>query len=211
MKSFKQKSILNSIRPALVEMEHMHPYRMIMYLVITVFCLIYASISFFFIRHLALELEGSYQFELPDSFVISTIFLVATAHFASHIVPAYEREDISGIRRFLSVLMVTGLVFIITQTVAWLEIIKSDVENVSNDIATYLLVFSAIHFVQIAAGVIMALLTFYEYLLVENDPVKMLIITTNPYEKAKLLVFQAYWKFLVFSWLAIFIMMLVVL
>jgi len=211
MKSYKQKSILSSIRPVLVEMERMHPYRMIIYLVISVSCLVYATISFFFIRHLAVELNGKYLFDLPDSFVVSTIFLVATAHFASNVLPAYQQEDIRGIRRYLSVLMIAGLVFIITQTIAWLEIIKSDVENASNDISTYLLVFSSIHFVQIAAGVIMALLTFYEYLLVENDPVKLLIMTTNPHEKAKLQVFQVYWKFLVFSWLALFILMLVVL
>ncbi|MDZ7604753.1 MAG: hypothetical protein U5K79_04015 [Cyclobacteriaceae bacterium] len=211
MKSFKQKSILSSIRPVLVKMERMHPFRMIIYLVISVFCLIYATLSFFFIRHLAVELEGKYLFDLPDSFVISTIFLVATAHFASNIVPAYNREDISGIRRHLSVLMIAGLVFITTQTFAWLEIIKSDVENVSNNIATYLMVFSSIHFVQMAVGVVMALLAFYEYLLVEKDPVKMLIMTTNPHEKAKLQVFQVYWKFLVLSWLVLFLLMLVAL
>jgi len=211
MDSFKQKSILSSIRPVLVEMERMHPFRMIIYLVIAVFCLVYASLSFFFIRHLALELQGKYQFDLPDSFVISTIFLVATAHYASNIVPAYNQEDVRGIRRQLSVLMIAGLLFITTQTLAWLEIIKSDDENVSNYIATYLLVFSSIHFVQMAAGIIMALLAFYEYLLVENDSVKLLIMTTNPHEKAKLQVFQVYWKFLVFSWLVLFLMMLVVL
>ncbi len=208
MKSFKQKSILSSIRPVLVEMERMHPFRMIIYLVIGVFCLVYATLSFFFIRHLAIELQGKYVFDLPDSFVISTIFLVATAHIASKIVPAYQQEDISGIRRHLSVLMIAGLVFITTQTFAWLEIIKSDVENVSNDIATYLMVFSSIHFVQMAAGVVLAILAFYEYLLVEKDPVKLLIMTTNPHEKAKLEVFQVYWKFLVFSWLVLFLMML---
>lgn len=194
-----------------MQIERIHPFRMIIYLLIAVCCLVYASISFFFIRHLAIELAGKYQFELPDTFVVSTILLVATIHFATMVVPAYDREDIPGIRRHLSVLMIAGLIFIAIQTLAWLEIIKSATENITNDIATFLLVFSGIHFVQVAIGVIMALLAFYEYLLLDNDPVKTLIIITNPHEKAKLQVFQVYWKFLVFSWLALFLMMLAVL
>jgi len=211
MKSFKQKAILSSIRPVLVEMEKMHPFRMIIYLVIAVLCLVYASISFLFIRHLAIDLGGQYQFGLPDSFVISSLMLISTAHFASRIVDAYKEEDISGIRRYLSILIITGLVFVTTQTIAWLEIIRNNVGNASNGIATYLIVFSSIHIVQIIAGVIMALIAFYEYLLMENDPIKTLIMTTNPHEKAKLQVFEVYWKFLVFSWLALFLMILLVL
>ena len=211
MKSFKQKAILNSFRPVLVEMEKMHPFRMIIYLVIAVFCLVYASIAFFFIRHLAIDLEGNYQFDLPDSFIISTLFLVSTAHFASKIVQAYKWEEISNIRRYLSILIITGMVFITIQTIAWLEIIKNGADNSANGISTYLIVISSVHVVQILAGVIMALFAFYEYLLIENDPVKTLVMTTNPHEKAKLQVFDVYWKFLVFSWLALFLMIVLVL
>jgi len=197
--------------PAWEGMNKIHPFKKILYLFIAVSCLVYATISFFFIKHLAIQLSGLYNFDFPDFFVISTILLVGSFHFVAAIVPAFQREDIAGLRKWLGILITLGLMFFIMQTSAWSELVKKDFDNLFNGISSYLLIFTGIHFLQTLAGLIMAVLLFYEYMVVEGDSVKTLIVTTNPHERAKLEVFRTYWNFIVFSWLAIFLMMLLAL
>ena len=55
---------------------------------------------------------------------------------------------------------------------------------------------------------IMSGILFYKYMLVENDPVKTLIVTTNPVEKVKLEIYKVFWNFSVLSWTMIFLMFL---
>ncbi len=211
MKSYKEKTVLKSIIADWKGMEKIHPFKKNLYLFIALSCLLYASVSFFFIRHLAVNLSGLYDFGLPDFFVISTLLLVASIHFVVGIVPAFQQEDIVGLRRRLSILITIGMMFFILQTLAWSELVKKDFYNLFNGISSYLLLFTGIHFLQTLAGLIMAVLLFYEYMVIEDDSVKTLIVTTNPHERAKLEVFQVYWSFIAFSWLAIFLLMLLVL
>jgi cytochrome c oxidase subunit 3 len=89
-----------------------------------------------------------------------------------------------------------------------MEILKLDLIFESNGISTFLFIFSGVHFVYVLAGVVMSALLFYKYMLIENDPVKTLITTTNPHEKIKLEIFRSYWNFNVFSWTLIFLMLL---
>ncbi len=210
MKSFNQKTGVSKKRPVIERIEKLHPYKMINYLVISISCLLYAFLSYMFIKHLAFEIKGNIDFTLPKFFTVSTILLICSVYFTSEFLNAYRNDRISQLRKLLSYTLIAGLLFFISQAFAWMELLKDSGVMEINKSTNYLFAFSGLHIFYLLAGLVMSALLFYKYMMIEHDPVKSLIVATNPMEKIKLEVFRSYWHFIVFSWTLIFLMILFV-
>ena len=208
MKPYNQRAGVSIKKPVIERIEGIHPLKMINYLVISISCLLYAFISYMFIKHLAFELKGNFTFNLPKFYTISTILLICSVYFTSRMLNAYKNDEISLLRKLLSFTLISGLLFFISQTIAWMELLRNDFIPDSNNIITYVFVFSAIHLAYVLSGMIMSAILFYKYMLIENDPVKTLIAATNPLEKVKLEIYTIFWHFNVISWVMIFLMFL---
>jgi cytochrome c oxidase subunit 3 len=208
MKTNKPRTGVIVKKPVLDRIEGIHPQKMIVYLTISVSCLLYAFISFLFIKHLAFELNGAIVFQLPKFFTVSTIILIVSGLFTSRLLKAYLNDDITLLRRQLSFLLISGLLFFISQSVAWIELLWNDPDLEYAKITSYLVIFTGTHLAFVFAGMIMTAMLFYKYMLVENDPVKTLIICTNPIEKLRLEIYQILWHFNLLSWVMIFLMLL---
>lgn len=208
MKPFKSRTSVSAKRPVIERMEKIHPLKMINYLVISVSCILFAVLTIFFVSYLAEDPKGNMDYEIPKFFVISTILLVVSTHFTYRIIRAYNTDNIAELRKLISFTLIGGLVYFLSQALAWMEILKLDLVYNASGISKYLFIFSGVHFVYVLVGLVMSAMLFYKYMLIENDPVKTLITTTNPHEKVKLEIFLTYWNFLVFSWGLIFLMLL---
>lgn len=208
MKPYNQRTGVSIKRPVIERIEGLHPYKMINYLMISITCLLYSFIVFMFIKHLAFELEGNFKFYLPKFFTVSLLFLIGSVYFTSRVLNAYKNDEISYLRKLLSYTLISGLLFFISQSIAWMELLTHEVNFDKNDITTYVFTFSAVHMAFVLLGMIMSGVLFYRYMLIENDPVKTLIATTNPNEKVKLEVYKVFWHFNVLSWTMIFLMFL---
>ncbi|MCK5700929.1 MAG: hypothetical protein KAI29_07245, partial [Cyclobacteriaceae bacterium] len=145
MKPYNQRAGVSIKKPVIERIEGIHPLKMINYLVISISCLLYAFISYMFIKHLAFELKGNFTFNLPKFYTISTILLICSVYFTSRILNAYKNDEISLLRKLLSFTLISGLLFFISQTIAWMELLRNDFIPDSNNIITYVFVFSAIH------------------------------------------------------------------
>lgn len=208
MKPYNQRTGLSIKKPVIEGIEGIHPLKMINYLVISISCILYAFISFMFIKHLVFELKGIYLFDLPKFFTISTILLICSVYFSSRTLNAYKNDEILLLKKLLSFTLISGIMFFVSQSVAWMELLRNDAILEKNNVATYVFIFSAIHLGYVLAGMIMAAILYYRYMLIENDPVKTLIATTNPLEKVKLEIYKIFWHFNVISWVMIFLMFL---
>jgi len=208
MRPFNLRTGVSIKKPVIERIEGLHPYKMINYLLISISCLLYAFICFMFIKHLVYELNGNFSFYLPKFFTVSAIILICSVNFTSRLLNAYKSDEISYLRKLLSYTLIAGLLFFISQSIAWMELLTHDVNFEGNHITTYVFAFSALHLAYVLTGMIMSGILFYKYMLVENDPVKILIASTNPTEKIKLEIFKIFWQFIVLSWAMIFLMFL---
>lgn len=208
MKPDKQKTGVPVKIPGIGRMEGIHPLKVINYLALSSSCIIYAIISFLLIKHLAFELDGNYTFSLPKFFTVSTILLICSLYFTSRILNAYKNDEIPFLKKQLSFTLLSGLLFLISQSIAWMELLTNEVIPEKNDITVYVFVLSTIHIGYILVGMIMSVILFYKYMLIENDLVKTLIMTTNPLEKVKLEIYKVFWHFNVLSWTLIFLLFL---
>jgi cytochrome c oxidase subunit III len=208
MKPLKSKTGVVVKKPVLDRIENIHPHKMINYLTVSISCLLYAFITYLFIKSLINELEGSYSFSLPKFFTVSTLLLAVSGLFTSRLMGAYKNDEISLLRKQLSFLLLTGLLFFISQSAAWIELLYHDQAVENTQITTYLVTFTIVHLTFVFVGMIMAAILFYRYMLIENDPVKTLIAVTNPSEKVKLEIFKTFWYFNMLAWALIFLMLL---
>ncbi len=207
MKSYNPKVGISKNRPVIEQIESLHPFKMINYLGISITCILYATISIMFIKHLVYDLNGIYTFHLPDFFAVSLIIIICSAYFTSRILGAYKNDNIPLVRKLLGLAIVSGLLFFFSQFVAWMEILKTD-EITNSSISTYLFIISSVHLAYVFVGIVMSTILYFKYLLIENDPVKTLIAITNPIEKVKLEIYGVLWHFIVISWVLIFLMLL---
>jgi len=208
MKPYKQRTGASLKKPVFERIEGLHPYKMINYLFISVSCLLFAFISFMFIKHLAFELNGNFSFYLPKFFTVSSILILCSVYFTSSVLNAFNNDDITYLRKLLIYTLIIGLVFFISQSIAWIEMLDHSDFFGNNEIPDYVFTLSALHLAYVIAGMIMSGFFFYKYMLIENDPVKTLIATTNPVERVRLQVFVTFWNFNVLSWMLIFLMFL---
>ena len=208
MKPSHQKTDVSTGSPVIKRIEKIHPFKMINYLIISASCLLFAFIIFLFIKYIAFELDGEYALRLPRFFVVSTLILFSSFYYTSRVKEFYENDQISMLRRMLSRILIVGLLYFMSQSVAWIELLNSHDASGDSRLISYLIILSGTHLLFTIGGMVIAAILFYRYMLIEDDPVKTLIVTTNPTEKARLEIYRSYWNFITVSWIVIFLMLL---
>jgi cytochrome c oxidase subunit 3 len=146
--------------------------------------------------------------ELPRFFTVSTIILLGTAHFSVLLPKAYREDKIKEMRVMLSLIMIGGLLFFISQSVAWLEVLSMPVTENQHRLNSYYYLFSGVHLLHVMASLTLLAVIFYRVAAVEGDPVKSIIMLTTPYEKIKLEIFTSFWHYSVICWTVIYLLLL---
>ena len=188
--------------------EEIHPHKVIAYVTISVSCLFYAFISFIFIKYLVFELKGNFTFSVPKFFTVSSLVIIISGLYTSRLLKAYNNDEISILKKQLSYLLIFGFLYFITQAIAWIELLKNEPTLENTKITIYLIIFTSTHLAFVFAGMTIAAILFYKYMVIENDPVKILIAVTNPIEKVRLEILVTFWHFNILSWAMIFLMLL---
>jgi cytochrome c oxidase subunit 3 len=203
---------LGSVRtkPVLQRIEQMHPYILFCYLTIASSFLFNVFLIISFLQKSALQFGPVGPQHFPKSFHLSTLLLVGTITLAGGILSAYGSDEVRDLRKKLSYMVISGLIFIILQALSWIELLGT---NGSLPVALYndyLYLFSGIFSLHIVAATVFIGFQFYRIASVEGDPVKSLILLTNPYEKVKLEVFVAFWRYTAAAWLTVYLFYLFV-
>ncbi len=119
-------------------------------------------------------------------------------------------DKIRSLRVKLSLILIAGLLFIILQSLAWLEILNMNADRDMEAIQNYLYLFSGLHLTHVIAGVVLTAYLFYRVASVEGDPVKSLVLVTNPFEKTLLEIFITFWHYTIGLWIVIYLMLLLI-
>jgi cytochrome c oxidase subunit 3 len=197
-------------KPVIQRIEQLHPHKLLNYLIIAASCMMYLFliISFLQFSQVDFALPGADHY--PKFFSISAIIMSVSLIFSTRIKEAYLNDQVKYLRVLLSSLLITGLVFIIVQSLGWLELLSSESPARIQKFQSYLFLFSGMHMLHVVAGVVMLGLLFYRITTIEGDPVKSIVMLTNPYEKIKLEIFTTLWHYAVISWLIIYTFFLLI-
>ena len=183
--------------------ERMHPHKMLLYLgiigssLIFLFMLIAYTIS-------RPQMATFGNFPMPKAFIFSTVVMLVSGFISTKLLPAFLQDDIHKLKRALLLTLLLGITFGISQFAGWQELRHSGVFMAGKGAGSFLYVLTGLHAAHLLGGVaFLAYLSIYTFW-VANDPVRQLIMVTNPYQKIKLQIFSIYWIFLDITWLTLF-------
>lgn len=199
----REKERLSLRKEAFRKMEQMHPHEVLVYVSMV------GSTVIFFFTILAFTVSKPaeadfFRFEFPKSFIVSTVVLLVSNYTVTKVLPHYLNDDLDGIKKWLGITFLLGLVFACFQITGWKELQAHNILFTGERSGAYLYVISGLHVIHMAG-----VLGFLLYLLLEShsvskDVVKHLMYSTSPYQKVKFKILSNCWHFVDAVWVAIF-------
>ena len=182
--------------------EELHPYKTILYL-----SMMGSGILFFFLVLLYSLFESSSLHSVeavPKVFVFSTVLLMASGYSVSSILPAYKKEDLKRVKNLLLLTMLGGFAFSLLQFTGWYQLYEAGIFFNGKQGESYLFLISGIHIFHLLGGLFILGYLYRQYRICSADPVKALVVMTNPYERTKLEIAAGFWHFIDVVWVGLF-------
>jgi len=147
---------------------------------------------------------------IPKAFIISSMLLLVSSYSISGLAQAFDRDEPKNLVRRLGATLVLTVLFAIGQLVGWLELLSAGIDNDKFGDSTYFYVLSGLHIVHVVAGLAGLVYVFIYMLYHTADPVKNLILVTNPFQRLKLELLTNYWHFMNATWGILFLYFLII-
>ena len=184
-------------------MEQMHPHEVLVYVSMV------GSTVIFFFTILAFTVSKPldadfFRFEFPKSFIVSTVVLLVSNYTVTKVLPHYLNDDLDGLKKWLGITFLLGLVFACFQISGWKELQAHNILFTGERSGAYLYVISGLHVIHMAGVMGFLLYLLLESHRVSKDVVKHLMYSTNPYQKVKFRILSNCWHFVDAVWVAIF-------
>ena len=144
------------------------------------------------------------NFRFPKAFIVSLVLLLFSSFSISKALTAFREDDMKALKHALGITLVLGLAFTISQYVGWYELNQANIYLSGQVSGSYLYVISGLHVLHLAAGLVFLTMTYTQVSSITRDPVKQLIMVTNPYQRVKLEMLTVYWHFVDALWVVLF-------
>ena len=183
-------------------LEKLHPHKTLLYLSIFGSSLLFIFlITAYAVRT---DTETFINFRFPKAFIVSLVLLLFSSFYISKALTAFRADDMRGLKHSLGITLVLGLAFTISQYVGWYELNQSNIYLSGEVSGSYLYIISGLHVLHLAAGLVFLTMMYTQISNVSRDPVKQLIMITNPYQRIKLEMLTVYWHFVDALWVVLF-------
>lgn len=145
---------------------------------------------------------------LPKGFVLGIIALLFSSFLIQRVLRLFAQDKLGRLLSSLGLALGLGVIFAFCQYFAWKELLFNGVEFEEESAGSYIYFLSGVHLVQVFAGLAYLSFMLFDMWKISLDPIKSLIMSTNPYQVIKLEILSWSWKFLTFSWLVVFLVFL---
>ena len=199
----KEKEKLNLRKEAFKKMEQMHPHEVLVYVSMGGSAVIFLFTIMAFTVSKPPQAEF-FKFEFPKSFIVSTFVLLISSFTVTRVIPEFEKDNLEGIKKWLGISFLLGLIFSCLQFTGWKELEAYNILFTGERSGAYLYVISGLHVIHMVG-----IMGYLLYLLLEanktsSDVVKHLVYSTNPYQKVKFKLLSNCWHFVDAVWIVIF-------
>lgn len=199
-----RKNIKNQIQETTFQkIEKLHPHKLFLYLAILGSSLIFIFMltAYTTSRPDSMNLNNFY---FPKAFTVSTFLLMISSYTISNILKFYKTDNIIQLRNYLGYTLLLGIAFIISQYFGWRQLESSGIYLSGEPSGAYLYVISGFHLIHVIGGLLFVGYLFIQSMHTAKDPIKSLIMVTNPCEKLRLEMVTTYWHFMDLLWIVLF-------
>ncbi|MBO3698773.1 cytochrome c oxidase subunit 3 [Roseivirga sp. E12] len=201
MKSAKNK--LDLKKEAFKRIEEMHPHMVLLYV-----SMIGSGIIFLFtVVAFTVSRPESGEFlkiDFPKSFIVSSLVMLCSSFSVSKVLPAFEKDDLDEVKKWLGVTLLLGLVFSAAQITGWRELQSNSIFFSGQRTGAYLYVISGLHVIHVLGVMIYLVSLLMECHKTSKDVVKHLLYATSPYQKIKFKILTDFWHFTDAAWIVLF-------
>ncbi|MFM7901463.1 MAG: cytochrome c oxidase subunit 3, partial [Bacteroidota bacterium] len=93
-------------------------------------------------------------FEMPQVFTYSTIIIILSSISMFWAQRSVSKNDRNGLTKGLTITLVLGLAFCVTQFSAWSELVRQGIYFTGNPSGSFLYVLSAMHLLHLVGGIL---------------------------------------------------------
>lgn len=185
------------------QIEKLHPHKLFLYL-----AMLGSSLIFIFMltAYTTSKPEGG-QLEtlgFPKAFVISSFIIMVSSYTISLILKAFKDDNLKKLRDYLGYTLLLGIAFTISQYIGGRQLMISGIYMDGEPAGAYLYVISGLHIFHLLVGLFFVGYLYFRVSKIAKDPIKSLIMVTNPYEKLKLEMVSTYWHYMDVLWILLF-------
>jgi len=188
--------------------EKQHPYETLLYLAMLGSGIIFLFLSLSFLFSGREYLQGLNE-QVPFAFLVSTFLLVLSGYTAVKMRLYYQEENIVKLNRALQATFTLGLLFMVFQVLGWKELTDKGINFTGIPSGSFLYVLSGIHVLHLLGAMTFAAILLVELRKTQQDVVRRLVWSTNPYEKLRIRLFTVYWQFMDAVWLILFLLFVI--
>jgi cytochrome c oxidase subunit 3 len=185
------------------QIERMHPYKMLLVLGIVGIAMIFVFLVIAYTVSITNVSQVS-EVRLPKIFTLGTMILLGSSLALNLGVKAYHEDNMRQLNFMIFLVLLMGAIFSGCQFMGWLGLKESGVFLAGHSSGTFLYVMSGLHLMHLAGGMLFLGLALVKSYQVRKDPVKALIMVTNPFDRLRLELLTMYWHFLTILWLLLF-------
>ena len=189
----------------LQRLENLHPYEMLLYLAMVGSGLIFLFLALAFLFSGRQYLQGLNE-QMPFAFSVSTFLLVLSGYTAVKMRLHYQEENSVKLYRSLQMTFGLGILFMGFQVLGWIELTDKGINFTGLPSGSFLYVLSGIHVIHLFGAMVFAVILLRELRKIEQDGIRKLGWTKNPFEKLRIRLFTVYWQFMDAIWLVLFLL-----
>uniref|UniRef100_UPI0040472199 cytochrome c oxidase subunit 3 n=1 Tax=Algoriphagus sp. TaxID=1872435 RepID=UPI0040472199 len=189
----------------LQRLENLHPYEMLLYLAMVGSGLIFLFLALAFLFSGRQYLQGLNE-QMPFAFLVSTFLLVLSGYTAVKMRLHYQEENSVKLYRSLQMTFGLGILFMGFQVLGWIELTDKGINFTGLPSGSFLYVLSGIHVIHLFGAMVFAVILLRELRKIEQDSIRKLVWTKNPFEKLRIRLFTVYWQFMDAIWLVLFLL-----
>lgn len=145
--------------------------------------------------------QGVPPVQLPTLFYYNTLVLIASSYTLWRSKKAYKEDDTRAFQLALVVTFGLTLIFLVSQILAWQQLIDANVALNHSTMASYLYLISGLHFAHVIGGLpFLAYFIFIAYKRMKS-PVTVLLYFADEAKRRRLNLLNIYWHFLDGLWI----------
>ncbi|QMU27782.1 cytochrome c oxidase subunit 3 [Adhaeribacter radiodurans] len=206
MEPDKKNTIGTSSNSTFARIEKVHPFLMMLYLVIVGISVMFLILMVAYIRTRILE-EGPINRHFSKFFSISTILLICSSFTISRSIYFYLKDDLFKLKAVLWATLLLGMAFVWSQIAGWRDMDMHGIPFRSGS-GTYVYLISALHSLHLLGGFGYLSFMLLKTLHASLNPIRSLVFIRNPYRRQQLTLLCTYWHFMDILWVCIYLLFL---
>lgn len=139
--------------------------------------------------------------KIPPLFILNTGILLASSYTMVLAKRCYRRDDTAGYQKNLKYTIWLSVLFMLSQTAAWVLLFRDNISLNTSTTAGYLYLISFVHLAHVIAGLPFLFLFYRKARKNMIDPVTVLVYFSDPDKRLRLRLLTRYWHFLDVLWI----------